>query len=383
MRQVQRQQRAGRPDTNRGQQKQQMRVQNDRGRGQAMKADRGRGSDLKRVFQNNRGRGYDRQQAFQGQRGRGNDARQAIRNSDRNRVRTSSDDRSIRGGSSDYQTSSQYGYKNYGQQRKAEVHARNAERKAWKDSSPSLGGYFTGGNQYREYGSRIYVRDAEPWRDNILRSVVVSVLANDGGYSYSPWYTNDYYGSNYDPGYDNYYEAYPVYSNSYSVYSDYYYPEGSYYNFYSPYYVNDYAYTPVYYSGEPYYADYYANDVGLPYLSTSSSLAGFVGNLFGELVAYGYNQGYRDAMYARSRGYNTRYYDDPYDPYVYVEEEVVFEDVGYNPYSCFGLNRRYVSEGYELGYRDAIYGETEYDPYDDGSNVDLVSVMISAISSLS
>jgi hypothetical protein len=272
---------------------------------------------------------------------------------------------------------SQLGFKNRGQQRKAEVHARNAERKAWRDSSRTLGGYFTGGDQYRDYGSRIYVRQFDPLRDNILRSVVVSVLASDSGYFYSPSYVGGYYDSGYDRGYYDYYDAY-------SVYSDYYYPEGSYYNFYSPYYVDSYAYTPVYYYGEPYYADYYADDLGLPYLAPSSSIGGFVGNLFGELVAFGYNQGYQDALYARSQGYNTRYYDDPYDPYVYVEqEEIVFEDVGYNPYSCFGLNRRYVSEGYELGYRDALYGETEYDPYDDGTNVDLVSVLISTVISLS
>ena len=386
-RKVQRQQHAVRPNfergnqTNfeRGNQKQQVRMQADRGRGQAIKVDRGRGKDMRQIFQN--GRRNDAQQ-FEKQRDRGNEARQALRNSDRNRVRTGWDDGSVGGGRAVGGQTWDNGYKNYGQQRKAEVHARNAERKAWQNSSRTLGGYFTGGDQYRDFGSRIYVRDADPWRDNILRSVVVSVLANDG-YSYSPWNTNGYYDPYHEPRYANYYEAYPVYSDAYSVYSEYYYPEGSYYNFYSPYYVNDYVYTPVYYGGEPYYGDYFANDLGLPYLSTSSSVGGFVGELFGDLVAYGYNQGYRDAMYARSRGYNTRYYDDPYDPYVYVEEDVVFEDVGYNPYSCFGLNRRYVSEGYELGYRDAIYGETEYDPYDDGSNIDLVSVMISAISSLS
>jgi hypothetical protein len=120
----------------------------------------------------------------------------------------------------------------------------------------------------------------------------------------------------------------------------------------------------------------------LPYLSVSTSFGGFVGGFFSELVAYGYNQGYQDALYARTHGYNTRYYADPYDPYVYVEEEVVFEDVGYNPYSCFGLNRRYVSEGYALGYRDALHGGVEYDPYDNGTNVDLVSVLISTVVTL-
>jgi hypothetical protein len=108
-----------------------------------------------------------------------------------------------------------------------------------------------------------------------------------------------------------------------------------------------------------------------------------VGRLFSELLAYGYNQGYQDALYARTNGYNTRYYADPYDPYVYVEEEVVFEDVGYNPYSCFGENRRYVSQGYELGYRDALYGRNQYDPYYyQTTDVDLISALISAVISI-
>ena len=160
-----------------------------------------------------------------------------------------------------------------------------------------------------------------------------------------------------------------------------------YFNFYDPYvpYVtysaNDYGYTSY---GTPYYADYYADNVGLPYLATSSSVGGFVGRMFSELMAYGYNQGYRDALYARSNGYNTRYFDDPYDPYVYTPETVVYQDIGYNPYSSFGENRRYLSEGYELGYRDALYSRNQYDPYNNygANNVDLVSALISAVISI-
>ena len=392
------QQRAARPDLNRGQQKQQMRAQNGRGRGQEMKANRGRGAAPTQIFQNdrgrgngrqqalkgNRGRGNDRQQAFKGNRGRGNSDGQVFRNNDRNRVRTAWDGRSAgRVRTADSQNWNGSWYKNRGQQRSAEVHARNADRKARRDGSRSIGGYFTGGDQFRDWGSRIYVRNSDPWRDNILRSVIVNVLSSDGGYYYSPSYANGYYDPYYDQGYYDYDQGYYDYYDAYSAYSDYYYPEGSYYNFYSPLYIEQHAYTPVYYDGGPYYVDYYSEDLGLPYLAPSSSIGGFVENLFGELIAYGYNQGYQDALYARSHGLNTSYYNDPYDPYVYVEEEVVFEDVGYNPYSCFGLNRRYMSEGYELGYRDAIYGETEYDPYDDGSNVDLVSVIISTVMSFS
>ena len=271
------------------------------------------------------------------------------------------------------------GYKNYGQQRSAEVHARNAERKAWKSGARSIGGYFTGDDQYW-FRTRVIERDRDSWRDNILRSVIGSVIASNFGGNYYdyPQYSNSYYSTPYygTYGYNN---DYPHYYSSYGP--------TQYYDFYSPYYADTsygYGYSPSsYYVNEPYYANYYANDIGLPNLSTSSSFGGFVGRMFSELIALGYNQGYQDAVYARSQGHNTRYYDDPYDPYVYTQNVTVFEDVGYNPYSCFGQNRRYVSEGYELGYRDALYGNNAYDPYDDGTNVDLVSVLISTVALLS
>jgi hypothetical protein len=113
-------------------------------------------------------------------------------------------------------------------------------------------------------------------------------------------------------------------------------------------------------------------------------MGGFLGRLFSELIAFGYNQGFRDAQYLRSNGYSrVRYYQDPYDPYVYTSQDVVFQDIGYDPYSCFSENRRYLSEGYELGYRDALYGRTEYDPYAYGGNLDLVSALIGSSLSLS
>ena len=116
---------------------------------------------------------------------------------------------------------------------------------------------------------------------------------------------------------------------------------------------------------------------------SGSGRGGFLGRLFTELIAYGYNQGYSDALYARSAGYQTRYISDPYDPYVYVDEYQGFEDVGYDPYSCIGENRRYLSEGYELGYRDALYGQTDYDPYYENGNVDLISALITTALSVS
>ncbi|MEO7539979.1 MAG: hypothetical protein ABIV21_08115 [Pyrinomonadaceae bacterium] len=269
---------------------------------------------------------------------------------------------------------------NYGYQRSTEVHQRNAERKAARNNARLLNSY-----GYDSYGYQRPIR-VEPYRsdslrDNILRNVIVSTVANTAsGYYYTPQDAYTY--SNATPYYGNYGNS--GYNWDYPQYTSYGAP--LYYNFYTPYepYVtyapDDYGYNSY---STPYYSDYYADNVGLPSLAGSSSIGGFVGRMFSELLAYGYNQGYQDAQYARTNGYNTRYYTDPYDPYVYVEEEASFRDVGYNPYSCFGENRRYVSQGYELGYRDALYGGNKYDPDEyQSTNVDLISALISAVISV-
>jgi hypothetical protein len=193
------------------------------------------------------------------------------------------------------------------------------------------------------------------------------------GYNSTPYYSDSYSVPYYPPVYSSGY--YPVYQQ-YPAYTE----TVTYYDFYEP----EYSYTSYGYS-EPYYADYediglpsyYADGLGLPLLSDSST-GGIIGRLFSELIAFGYNEGYQDALYARASGQRNRfYYEDPYDPYILVDEEVV-QDIGYNPYSCIAEDRRYVSQGYELGYRDALYGTTDYDPYYDGGNIDLVSALIGA-----
>jgi len=254
---------------------------------------------------------------------------------------------------------------------------RNADRKALKEQARSGRGY-----QYDNYQpSRVYVRRDDDWRDNVLRSVVANVVTFNNVRSYTPYYGDQYSsGSYYSPGYSNsYYQPYQTYSSGY--YPAYQYPVDtytSYYNFYTPYQDTSYGYTdPYYYGGNDVSPYAYADDLGLPLLS-QSSFGGIVSQLFSQLIAYGYNEGYRDAQYARTQGQRTRYYDDPYDPYVMVDDDVDLSDVGYNPYSCIAEDRRYVSQGYELGYRDALYGSNDYDPYSNGSTLDLVSALITA-----
>ena len=264
---------------------------------------------------------------------------------------------------------------NYGYDRSTEVHIRNADRKALKDQEKMMRAYsgrtYSGGYYYQP--NIVDVRRTDGWRDNILRTVVSNVITtNTPGY-YLPQYTTTYYTPSYYPSaYDNgaYYGSYQSYPYNYGTVT--------YYNFYEPY---DYSYSPYSYENS-YSSDYYAGDSGLPYLSGSSSIGGFVGRLFSQLITFGYNQGYRDAQYARTQGRRVRFYEDPYDPYVYTPQDITFEDVGYDPYSCSGENRRYLSEGYQLGYRDALYGTTQYDPYADGGNLDLISALIGSSLSL-
>jgi len=260
---------------------------------------------------------------------------------------------------------------------------RNAERKALMDQERAARTYNQ--NYYYYPPARVDVRPTYSWRDNVLRTVVANVLtANTTGSYYVPQYSlTDLY----TPSYNYYPQSYD-YGTDYSSYSPYQYYQPyqetvTYYNFYDPY---DYSYT----SYSPYSYDYsYSPDVfgagiGLPVVDDTSSMGGFVGRLFGELLAFGYNQGYRDALYTRSQRQRVRYFNDPYDPYVYVPDNTVdvYEDVGYDPYSCLGENRRYLSQGYELGYRDALYGTTQYDPYYDNGSVDLISALIGSSLSL-
>jgi hypothetical protein len=273
---------------------------------------------------------------------------------------------------------------NYGYQRSTEVHARNADRQAmrnqesfWREQARVSGRSFDGHNFRRDYQQRTQ------WRDNTLRNVISNVLVgNSDNYYYTPQYdTYNYnYGYNYGYGsqYDPYYYNNGGYWNGYTQYQSYYatpYSLGYQMFGYQPY---DYSYSDYsYYSdGYPYYSDYYANDFPLVYVSNSYGSygtyrrGGFLSQLFSQLLAVGYDNGYQQGLYARSNGYGDRYYDDPY----------VYQDTSYEPYSySVSENRRCLSEGYQLGYQDALYGNRQYDPYARGGNTNLVSLLIGGV----
>lgn len=300
---------------------------------------------------------------------------------------------------------------NYGAQRSAEVHQRNELRKEFRDDA-RVARWFTNqyaGQQDYRWNRRDY-ENRELRRESFLRNVVVNAYGNGGYYdnyysgyapsyydqyndpyysAYSPTYYDPYYSSYYDPYYSAYAPSYydPYYSSYYPVYSFGMPYDPAYYNTYN---YNDYP-VPYYYGG-PTFSISFTSGLGgnafysdpsyydLPYDVVANPYYGdiYPRRAYSELVAYGYDQGYQDGLDAARAGYGTRHY---YDPYTY--DQTVYSDVAYDPYSSsLGENRRCLSQGYELGYMDALSGGQSYDPYRSGG-VDLVSAFVSLVSNVS
>lgn len=299
----------------------------------------------------------------------------------------------------DRRDNSFWGYKNYGQYRSAQVHRRNAERKADRYYDRNYGGYYYDDDYYDRYN----------WfEDRVVRNVIYNRIYND--YSYTPLYETiysysdpydyyddyddyydidyyygapinyTYYGIPYDPYYGYvpavtyyvpqygqvYYQE-PYYTGYYPTYSDYSYPYG-YANYYPTYssYGNDYGY---YNDGYGYYEDPYGYGGGGGLGDIIGQLTGnsFLGELLSGFLVQGYDQGYLMGQVARDGGYGDE--DYYYDPYA----------VNTSYYDSYSLNiaesRRIFSEGYEAGYRDAMMArEDEYMPYYD-SQPDLISLL--------
>jgi len=210
----------------------------------------------------------------------------------------------------------------------------------------------------------------EAWRDDVFRSVVSVNLGFGNDYYYIPPPAYPvYYGVNYEPSYYNI--GYTYYDPGYSSF----YVQPNYYA-YQPY---DY-YNSSYYYDDPYYFDDPSDDFLTVRIFASSGGSRFISRFVGGLLAFGYEQGYRDGLAARSNGYyDDTYYEDPYvyysDPYYEDDTSVTY--TAYEPYSnSVYENRRCLSEGYGLGYRDALNGHGVYDPYEYAGNIDLVSIWV-------
>ncbi len=213
--------------------------------------------------------------------------------------------------------------------------------------------YFGGDDNYvNNYYYDDYDRGSE-WRQNLVRVIIDRVAGNNFGYRDRG-------------GFDDYQpEAYYDNGPSYSSYARYGY-EPAYYN--SPLYVgygDDYG-------SDPGYASYGDSGIGglleqLPIGDIISQFIGddFVSGLLGSFLAHGYDEGFLAGQWARENKWGDRYFDDPYD----YEDEFL-------PYSySLAQNRQVLSEGYCLGFEDALRGRDDYDPFGEG-NVDLVSALL-------
>ena len=213
------------------------------------------------------------------------------------------------------------------------------------------------------YGQNPYsYNGASGWKTNLLRTLISSILGGLGGGGGNDNYYNNaqadpYYSSGpvrngyYDPGYYNggYTPQNAGYDPGYSQYSNY---------------------------GVPQYNSYSDNSGGLlsslplgRLFGQRSGAGGFITQIFSQVLAQGYLQGLFAGQTARQAGYNERSYYDPY----------VSQGGLYDPYSySMGQNRRTMSEGYGLGYNDALDGRNRYDQAPSG-NLDLVTLLLSSV----
>ena len=135
-----------------------------------------------------------------------------------------------------------------------------------------------------------------------------------------------------------------------------------------------YSFTTDPYYYDPYFYEdpYYAEVLPIQYFVGDQPGGGLFRQLFTHLLAIGYDQGFQDGIAARRVSEHDRVF---YDPYAYDSDL-------YDPYSVsLGDNRRCLSEGYELGYYDALNDIGEYDQYQNGG-VDLISVLIGTVSQI-
>lgn len=302
-----------------------------------------------------------------------------------------------------------------GQIRSAEVHERNAIRKAvrQRDTWYGYGGYYPSyiyPEQYYSYAIPYSYTSVIPYVSPVY---IESYTYVSGGYlPYSPLYLPNafvyapYSTYSYYPDYYSYYSPYPynVYYDDYDygfdwksmlvrtlisfvlggVNDDYYQ-----YDQYDPY----YGYSPTIYGYDNYapYDGYYpATYSETVYVQPVYEVAGYesplidvlpVGDLFGptyggyssetlrEVLAQGYAQGYQAGWYARENQLANDYLINGYR----------IDDEYYDPYSyTIGENRRCFTEGYVLGYQDALNSrENQFATY--SRDPDLFSLMMSNV----
>lgn len=250
---------------------------------------------------------------------------------------------------------------------------------------------------YSPYGYQNNNYQPTSWKQQLVRTLISSVLGRvlnrGGGYNDNDNDNDNYNGNGYlDDGMPVSY----AYNQAYNQPSYYGYNQPA-YGYSQPTYYGSGNYAPQYagyagygsylpaaysaYSRPDYGYDGYSSGGGgllgsLPIGSLlGSSRGGFVTQMLTQLLAQGYLQGLLAGGSARENGYDED--DAYYDPYVASEQGV------YDPYSyTIGTNRRLMSEGYDLGFEDAVEGRNQYDPRA-VQNVDLVSLLLGNVFSFS
>lgn len=110
----------------------------------------------------------------------------------------------------------------------------------------------------------------------------------------------------------------------------------------------------------------------IPYAGLIDQFSGgFATDMIRQSLGMGYDEGYYAGQYARTNGTADDYYQDPYS----------YPNGSYDAASIsLAERRRILSEGYELGYQDALSGrnQNDYDPQTDG-DTDLVSLLLNSV----
>ena len=259
----------------------------------------------------------------------------------------------------------QYNGRDDKQYRKEQKRAWKEERNFEKEQRRYSGSdrRYSAGNYYDDnYNGDPFIGDGgSNWKEQLLRAVIANVIGNRlDGDQRNPV---SQYGSVYN---------YAPYNQSYG--------RGGGYNA-GPQFVRSYA-TPYNQAYQPEYGDgnssFGGNSISgqllnsLPIAELIERYTGgnpFISELVANFLSQGYDEGYRAGNSARRNRNGNRYYQDPY----------VTADGIYDPFSVsMGENRQILSEGYEMGYQDALAGRNDYDPQSDG-NVDLVSLLLNNV----
>ena len=236
---------------------------------------------------------------------------------------------------------------------------------------PQTNGYYADPNGYSySQNQPYYGNDQYPYSNNgtslkttILRTIISSILGGFGGQD-NGYQDNGYYDANaYNSGYANGPVRYAQLAYSYGAYS----PR---YTGYSP------AYSQYASYAQPQYDNYSPSDGGLlnsiplaGLFGQRGGAGGYVTQILSQVLTQGYLEGLLAGRNARQSGRGSRYYNDPY----------VGADGNYDPYSyTIGENRRILSEGYGLGFQDALSGRSQFDPRSAGK-LDLVNLLLNNV----